>query len=84
MRVLWQVMREASYGRAHKAVIRKRMDEVLTQCIFVAAPPPDNITHFMVQEDESLVSIVDQLKRDCPRWCRNREQLLERVAVLLG
>ena len=76
-------MREASYGRAHKAVIRKRMDEVLTQCVFTAVPPPETITHFTVQEDESLTSIVDQLKRDCPRWCRNREQLLERVKALL-
>ena len=76
-------MREASYGRAHKAVIRKRMDEVLTQCIFTAVPPPETITHFTVQEDESLTSIVDQLKRDCPRWCRNKDQLLERVGVLL-
>ena len=77
-------MREASYGRTHKAVVRKRMDEVLTQCVFAAAPSTDTITHFTVQEDESLTSIVDQLKRDCPRWCRNRDQLLERVAVLLG
>jgi hypothetical protein len=60
------------------------MDEVLTQCIFAATPSQDAITHFTVQEDESLTSIVDQLKRDCPRWCRNKEQLLERVAVLLG
>ena len=76
-------MREASYGRANKTVVRKRMDEVLTQCVFQAAPPPDAITHFTVQEDESLTSIVDQLKRDCPRWCRNKDQLLERVGVLL-
>ena len=77
-------MREASYGRTHKAVVRKRVDEVLTQCIFTATPPPETITHFTVQEDESLTSIVDQLKRDCPRWCRNRGELLKRVAVLLG
>ena len=57
-------MREASYGRAHKAVIRKRMDEVLTQCVFTAVPPPETITHFTVQEDESLTSIVDQLNQN--------------------
>lgn len=76
-------MREASYGRAHKAVVRKRMDEVVAQCILPAACP-DAVTHFAVQEDESLASIVDQLKRDCPRWCRNRDQLMCKVATLLG
>ena len=76
-------MREASYGRTHKAVVRKRMDEVVAQCILPAACP-DAVTHFAVQEDESLASIVDQLKRDCPRWCRNKDQLMCRVATLLG
>jgi len=76
-------MREASYGRAHKTIVRKRMDEVLLQLILPTHPPSESTTHFTVQEDESLVSIVDQLRRDCPRWCKNRTRLLEKVAALL-
>ena len=80
---LVQVMREASYGRAHKTIVRKRMDEVLLQLILPTHPPPEPTTHFTVQEDESFASIVDQLRRDCPRWCKNRTKLLDRVAALL-
>ena len=77
-------MREASYGRSHKAVVRKRMDEVLHQIILPASPPPEGITHFTVQEDESLFSIVDQLKRDCPRWCQDKGRLMVKIDGLLG
>ena len=81
-------MHEASYGRSHKTVVRKRMDEVLHQIILTSSPPPEgsdnnNITHFTVQEDESLYSIVDQLRRDCPRWCRDKERLLLKIDGLL-
>jgi hypothetical protein len=38
------------------------MDEVLHQIILPSSPPPEGITHFTVQEDESLYSIVDQLR----------------------
>ena len=76
-------MREASYGRAHKAIIRKRMDEVLMQLILPTPSPSDTMTHFTVQEDESLASIVNQLRRDCPRWCKNKNKLLDKVAALL-
>ena len=76
-------MRESAYGRGHKAIVRKRMDEVLLHIILPMAPPSDGITHFTVQEDESLHSIVNQLKRDCPKWCRNRAALLLRLGVLL-
>ena len=70
-------MREASYGRAHKAIVRKRMDEVLTQLILPTTAPTEKITHFTVQEDESLASIVNQLRRDCPRWCKSKQKLLD-------
>ena len=76
-------MREASYGRAHKAIVRKRMDEVLMQLILPTQSPSDAMTHFTVQEDESLASIVNQLRRDCPRWCKNKTKLMDRVAALL-
>jgi hypothetical protein len=76
-------MREASYGRAHKAIVRKRMDEVLMQLILPTASPTEKITHFTVQEDESLASIVNQLRRDCPRWCKSKQKLLDKVAALL-
>ena len=77
-------MREASYGRSHKAVVRKRMDEVLHQIILTSSPPPEGITHFTVQEDESLYSIVDQLRRDCPSWCQDKPRLLCKIEGLLG
>ena len=76
-------MREASYNRNNKAVVRKRMDEVLLQIILPSSPPPEGITHFTVQEDESLYSIVDQLKRDCPRWCQEKGRLLCKIEALL-
>ncbi len=77
-------MRESAYGRSHKAVVRKRMDEVLHQLILPAVPPPEGITYFTVQEDESLASIVDQLRRDCPRWCQDKHRLLIKLDTLLG
>ena len=77
-------MRESSYGRSHKAVVRKRMDKVLHQIILPSSPPPDGITYFTVQEDESLFSIVDQLRRDCPRWCQDKGKLLDKIDGLLG
>ena len=49
-----QVMRESAYGRNHKTIVRKRIDEVLHQHILQASPPPEGITYFTVQEDESL------------------------------
>lgn len=79
-----QVMRESAYGRTHKTVVRKRMDEVLLQLILPAVPPPEGITYFTVQEDESLLSIVDQLRRDCPRWCADKRRLLVKMEALLG
>ena len=79
-----QVMRESAYNRSHKTVVRKRMDEVLHQLILPAVPPPEGITYFTVQEDESLMSIVDQLRRDCPRWCTDKQRLLVKLEVLLG
>lgn len=78
------MMRSAAYGRSHKTVVRKRIDEVLHQIILPASPPPEGITHFTVQEDESLYSIVDQLRRDCPRWCQDKGRLLEKIDGLLG
>ena len=77
-------MRASSYGRSHKAVVRKRMDEVLHQIILPSSPPPEGITHFTVQEDESLYSIVDQLRRDCPMWCQDKRRLLTKIEGLLG
>ena len=77
-------MREQSYSRSHKIVIRKRMDEVLHQLILPSSPPPEGVTHFTVQEDESLYSIVDQLKCDCPRWCQNKRRLMRRIEGLLA
>jgi hypothetical protein len=59
------------------------MDEVLLQLILPATPPVEGITHFTVQEDESLYSIVNQLKRDCPKWCRNKASLLLKLDSLL-
>ena len=79
-----QIMRESAYGRSHKTVARKRIDEVLQQHILTAVPPPEGITYFTVQEDESLVSIVDQLRRDCPRWCQDKTRLLSKLDTLLG
>ena len=79
-----QVMRESAYGRSHKAIVRKRIDEVLHQLILPAVPPPEGITYFTVQEDESLLSIVDQLRRDCPRWCQDKQRLLIKLDTLLG
>jgi hypothetical protein len=79
-----QVMRESAYGRTHKTVVRKRMDEVLHQLILPAVPPPEGITYFTVQEDESLLSIVDQLRRDCPRWCADKRRLVVKMEALLG
>ena len=76
-------MRESAYNRSHKTVVRKRMDEVLHQLILAAVPPPEGITYFTVQEDESLVSIVDQLRRDCPRWCGDKQRLLIKLGALL-
>ena len=77
-----QVMREASYERTQKTVVRRRMDDVLLQIILCASPPLD-VTYFNVQEDESLQSIVDQLKRDCPRWCADVPSLLSKIDSLL-
>ena len=77
-------MRESAYGRGHKAVARKRIDEVLNQYILVAKAPPEGITYFTVQEDESLASIVEQLRRDCPTWCRDKARLLIKIGALLG
>ena len=76
-------MRESAYGRSHKTVMRKRIDEVLHQHILTAIAPPEGITYFTVQEDESLVSIVEQLHRDCPRWCRDKARLLIKLDTLL-
>jgi hypothetical protein len=76
-------MRESAYGRSHKAVVRKSMNEVLHQLILPAVPPPEGITYFTVQEDESLLSIVDQLRRDCPRWCQDKQRLLIKLDTLL-
>jgi hypothetical protein len=60
------------------------MDEVLLQIIIpLMTPPTEGITHFTVQEDESLHSIVNQLKRDCPKWCRNKAALLVKLGTLL-
>ena len=84
MTPLPQVMRETAYGRSHKTIVRKRIDEVLHQHILIAVPPPEGITFFTVQEDESLLSIVEQLRRDCPRWCKNKTPLLLKLDVLLG
>ena len=77
-----QVMREASYERSQKTVVRKRMDDVLLQIILCSSPPLD-VTHFNVQEDESLQSIVDQPRRDCPHWCADVPRLLGRIDALL-
>ena len=77
-------MRESAYGRAHKTITRKRMDEILHQHILTAVAPPEGITYFTVQEDESLVSIVDQLRRDCPRWCQDKARLLIKLDALLA
>jgi hypothetical protein len=79
-----QVMRESAYGRSHKTIVRKRIDEVLHQHILIAVPPPEGITFFTVQEDESLLSIVEQLRRDCPRWCKDKARLLLKLDALLG
>lgn len=79
-----QVMRESAYGRNHKTVVRKRIDEVLQQYILPAVPPPEGITYFTVQEDESLLSIVEQLRRDCPRWCQDKSRLLIKLDTLLS
>ena len=79
-----QVMRESAYGRSHKTIVRKRIDEVLRQHILVAISPPEGITYFTVQEDESLLSIVEQLRRDCPRWCKDKARLLIKLDSLLG
>lgn len=76
-------MRETAYGRNHKTIARKRIDEILYQHILVAVPPPEGITYFTVQEDESLLSIVDQLRRDCPRWCQDKARLLIKLESLL-
>ncbi len=35
-------------------------------------------------KDESLLSIVDQLRRDCPRWCTDKQRLLVKLDTLLG
>jgi hypothetical protein len=77
-------MRESAYGRSHKTIVRKRIDEVLRQHILIAMSPPEGITFFTVQEDESLLSIVEQLRRDCPRWCKNKTLLLLKLDALLG
>lgn len=77
-------MRESAYGRNHKAIVRKRIDEVLHQHILTAVSPPEGITYFTVQEDESLLSIVEQLRRDCPRWCKDKARLLIKLDALLG
>jgi len=77
-------MRESAYGRSHKTVTRTRMDEVLHQHILVAVGPPEGITYFTVQEDESLTSIVEQIRRDCPRWCKDKARLLIKLDALLG
>jgi hypothetical protein len=79
-----QVMRESAYGRSHKTIVRKRIDEVLHQHILMAVNPPEGITYFTVQEDESLLSIVEQLRRDCPRWCKDKTRLLIKLDALLG
>jgi len=79
-----QVMRESAYGRGHKTIVRKRIDEVLHQHILQAIAPPEGITYFTVQEDESLVSIIEQLKRDCPKWCQDKARLLIKIRTLLG
>ncbi len=77
-------MRESAYGRGHKTIARKRIDEVLHQYILAAKAPPEGITYFTVQEDESLVSIVEQLRRDCPKWCRDKARLLIKIGAMLG
>jgi hypothetical protein len=50
----------------------------------VAVGPPEGITYFTVQEDESLTSIVEQIRRDCPRWCKDKARLLIKLDALLG
>lgn len=79
-----QVMRESAYGRGHKTIVRKRIDEVLHQHILQAIAPPEGITYFTVQEDESLVSIIEQLRRDCPKWCQDKARLLIKIRTLLA
>jgi len=37
-----------------------------------------------VQEDESLVSIIEQLRRDCPKWCQDKARLLIKIRTLLA
>lgn len=65
-------------------MVRKRIDEVLHQHILTAVAPPEGITYFTVQEDESLVSIVEQLRRDCPKWCRDKDRLMLKIRALLA
>jgi hypothetical protein len=76
-------MRESAYGRSQKTIVRKRIDEILHQSILTAIAPPEGITYFTVQEDESLLSIVEQLRRDCPRWCQDKARLLRKLDSLL-
>ena len=77
-------MRESAYSRSHKTIVRKRIEDVLHQHILAAVAPPEGITFFTVQEDESLASIVEQLRRDCPRWCKDKVRLLLKLDALLG
>lgn len=62
--------------------VRRRMDEVLRNHI-LQIKPQDPFTLFVVREEESLHSLVEQIKRDCPNLVRNPPDLLDKIHSML-
>lgn len=61
---------------------RRKMDDILKNFI-LESKPCEPVTLFIVREEESLQSIVAQIKRDCPVLASNAHGLLAKIQTML-